>query len=151
MIPAHHSSASLPDSRPREEPDMPLMGYPAPCPGRPVTAVGLRELAGLLVELGNLRDKLEASPAGLLGHFRRWGLARQLAELERRVGELRARWADLPPESDSPCHGHWHGVWRGVAHADQNTSSYGAVRAGAGGGSLAGCMISPPHERLSQT
>jgi hypothetical protein len=29
-----------------------------------------RVLAGLLVELGVLRDQLEASPAGLLGHYR---------------------------------------------------------------------------------
>ena len=28
-----------------------------------------RELAGLLLELGDLRDQLEASPAGLLGTF----------------------------------------------------------------------------------
>lgn len=55
-----------------------------------------RELAGLLLELGDLRDKLEASPAGLLGHFRRRRLARQLAGLERRMEELRARWAGLP-------------------------------------------------------
>jgi hypothetical protein len=55
-----------------------------------------RELAGLLLELGDLRDRLEASPAGLLGHFRRRRLARQLAGLEDRMGELRARWAALP-------------------------------------------------------
>jgi hypothetical protein len=55
-----------------------------------------RELAGLLVELGDLRDQLESSPAGLIGHFRRRRLARQLAGLERRLGELRARWAALP-------------------------------------------------------
>ena len=40
-----------------------------------------RELAGLLLELGDLRDQLESSPAGLLGHFRRRRLARQLAGL----------------------------------------------------------------------
>src|SRR5260370_35054280 len=45
-----------------------------------------RELAGLLLELGDLRDQLEASPAGLLGHFRRRRLARQLAGLEDRLG-----------------------------------------------------------------
>jgi hypothetical protein len=55
-----------------------------------------RELAGLLLELGDLRDRLEASLAGLLGHFRRRQLARQLAGLEDRMGELRARWAALP-------------------------------------------------------
>jgi hypothetical protein len=50
------------------------------------------ELAGLLVELGDSRDR----PAGLVGHFRRRRLARQLAGLERRMEELRARWAALP-------------------------------------------------------
>jgi hypothetical protein len=75
------------------------MGYPAPCPPSDRRQLE-RELAGLLVEVGNLRDQLEASPAGLLGHFRRRRLARQLAKLGRRVRELRARWADLPPEND---------------------------------------------------
>ena len=51
------------------------------------------ELAGLLVELGNLRDHLGESAAGLLGHIRRRQLARELAGLERRIEELRARWA----------------------------------------------------------
>jgi len=55
-----------------------------------------RELAGLLLELSDLRDQLEASPAGLLRHFRRRRLARQLAGLEDRMEELRARWAILP-------------------------------------------------------
>jgi hypothetical protein len=59
------------------------------------------ELAVLLVELGNLRDQLEESPAGLLGHFRRRRLARQLAGLERRMEELRARWAVPPPGATS--------------------------------------------------
>jgi len=54
------------------------------------------ELAGLLLELGDLRDQLESSPAGLLGHFWRRRLARQLAGLEGRMEELRARWAALP-------------------------------------------------------
>jgi hypothetical protein len=54
-----------------------------------------RELAELLGELGNPRDQLEASPAGLLGHFRRRRLARQLAGLERRMEELRVRLAAL--------------------------------------------------------
>ena len=57
-----------------------------------------RELAGLLLELGDLRDQLESSPAGLLGHFRRRRLARQLAGLERRTEDLRARWALFPPD-----------------------------------------------------
>ena len=55
-----------------------------------------RALAGLLLELGDLRDQLDASPAGLLGHFRRRRLARQLTGLEDRMEELRARWAALP-------------------------------------------------------
>ena len=55
-----------------------------------------RKLAGLLLELGDLRDQLESSPAGLLGHFRRRRLARQLAGLEDRLGELRTRWGALP-------------------------------------------------------
>jgi hypothetical protein len=55
-----------------------------------------RELAGLLLGFGDLRDQLEASPAGLVGHFRRRRLARQLAGLEDRMEELRARWAALP-------------------------------------------------------
>lgn len=57
-----------------------------------------RELAGLLGELGDLRDQLESSPAGLIGHFRRRWLARQLARLERRMEELRVRWAALPAD-----------------------------------------------------
>jgi hypothetical protein len=73
---------------------MPLLGYPPPSDRRQLE----RELAGLLVELGALRDQLAASPAGLLGHFRRRRLAQQLAGLERRMGELRVRWAGLPPE-----------------------------------------------------
>ena len=46
------------------------------------------ELARLLVELGDLRDQLESSPAP------------QRAGLESRMAELRARWAELPPERD---------------------------------------------------
>ena len=68
--------------------------YPAPCPPPPGERSGLEhELAGLLVELGNLRDHLGESAAGLLGHIRRRQLARELAGLERRIEELRARWA----------------------------------------------------------
>jgi hypothetical protein len=59
-----------------------------------------QELAALLVNLGDLRDQLESSPAGLLGHFRRRRFARQLAGLEDRMGELRARWAALPTDGD---------------------------------------------------
>ena len=58
-----------------------------------------QELAGLLGELGDLRDQLESSPAGLIGHFRRPRLARQLARLERRMEELRVRWAACRPMS----------------------------------------------------
>ena len=46
------------------------------------------ELARLLVELGDLRDQLESSPAP------------QRAGLESRMAELQARWADLRPERD---------------------------------------------------
>jgi uncharacterized protein involved in exopolysaccharide biosynthesis len=56
-----------------------------------------QELAALLVELGELQDELEASPAGPLARFRRRRLARRLASLERRIADLRARWAQLPP------------------------------------------------------
>jgi hypothetical protein len=54
-----------------------------------------RGLAGLLLELGDLRAQLEASPAGLLGHFRRRRLARQLVGLEDRLGEVLMRWVAL--------------------------------------------------------
>ena len=60
------------------------------------------ELAALLVELGELQDELEASPTGPLGRFRRRRLARRLASLERRITDLRARWAQLPPHPDGP-------------------------------------------------
>jgi hypothetical protein len=53
-------------------------------------------MAALLVEPGDVRDQLESSPAGLVGHFRRRRLARQLAGLEPRMEELRAHWAALP-------------------------------------------------------
>ena len=58
-----------------------------------------RELAVLLVELGEVQDELEAAPTGPLGRFRRRRLARRLASLERRITDLRARWGQLPPDA----------------------------------------------------
>ena len=72
-----------------------VLSYPASTPPSERSSLE-HELAGLLVELGNLRDQLEESPAGLLRHFRRRQLARELAGLEGRTEELRAHWAALP-------------------------------------------------------
>jgi hypothetical protein len=36
----------------------------------------------------------------LIGHFRRLRIVRQTATLERRLLDLRARWAELPPAED---------------------------------------------------
>jgi hypothetical protein len=58
------------------------------------------ELAGLLVELGALRDEMEGRGAGPVSRFRRRRLSRQAERLERRLAELRARWAALPTEGD---------------------------------------------------
>lgn len=57
-----------------------------------------QELAVLLVELGEVQDELEAAPTGPLGRFRRRRLARRFASLEGRITDLRARWAQLPPD-----------------------------------------------------
>ena len=63
---------------------MSLLRYPAPCPPRPTGVVGWNGSSpGCWLEQGDLRDRLESAPAGLLGHFRRRRLARQLAGLER--------------------------------------------------------------------
>lgn len=55
-----------------------------------------QDLADLLVELGDLRTKMEAAPTGLIGRFRRRWIARQAARLEGRLADLQARWAALP-------------------------------------------------------
>lgn len=57
-----------------------------------------RELAELLVQLGALRDELDALEAGPTGRFRRKRLARQAEILELRLVDLRARWAALPAD-----------------------------------------------------
>jgi len=57
-----------------------------------------QELAVLLVELGEVQDELAAAPTGPLGRFRRRRLARRFASLEGRITDLRARWAQLPPD-----------------------------------------------------
>jgi hypothetical protein len=56
------------------------------------------ELAELLVQLGALREEMEGLAAGPVGRFRRKRLARQAEGLERRLVDLRARWAALPPD-----------------------------------------------------
>ena len=75
----------------------------APCAAAMPTSSSARrqlqhELPELLVQLGALRDELEAGP---VSHFRRWRLARQAKRLEGRLVELRARRAPLLPERDS--------------------------------------------------
>ena len=57
------------------------------------------ELSKILVELGELREQMTDVPAGLIGRFRR-RIARQAAGLERRLSDVRARWAELPPFGD---------------------------------------------------
>jgi hypothetical protein len=137
-----------------------------------------RELAGLLLELGDPRDQLEASPAGLLGHFRRRRLARQLAGLEDRITNAlgsSSGWGLVSRCRPAPsrlvcvwrtCRAHRSGrssvgigsTPRSDGHsggssdgAGRRTRGYGAVRAGAGGGVVAGCAIRAPQEQASQT
>lgn len=60
-----------------------------------------RELAEVLLELGDLRNELVALDGrGLVARSRRKRIARQVDALERRIVALRARWAELPPEGD---------------------------------------------------
>jgi hypothetical protein len=76
---------------------MPLLGYPAPSPPRPASVVGWNGSSpGCWSSSAISGSSLESSPAGLLGHFRRRRLAWQLAGLEGRMEELRARWTALP-------------------------------------------------------
>jgi hypothetical protein len=173
------SGWSLAGPTPSDAPGLPLLRYPAPCPPRPASVVGSSGSSpgccSSSVTCGTSWRRRRLDCSGLSAPTARSAARRTRGPYERATNALGSSsgWGLVSrcrPAPSRPvcvwrtCRAHRSGrsavgigsTPRSDGHsggssdgAGRRTRGYGAVRAGAGGGVVAGCAIRAPQEQAS--